>query len=135
RLQSDPQAQLVVDSFRGAKEIPKTLDKQRGQNIRDRLADGSVGATVDPNRIIVRPSGVSTDGSQVKLYFVPSGAAMPPGAAPATLGPVKPTKKAPARRSTGAKPAAKSKAAASKPAASKSKPAASKGKKSTAKKK
>ena len=112
RLQSDPQAQLVIDSFRGAKEIPKTLDQQRGKNVRDRLADGSVGVTVDTNRIIVRPSGVATDGSQIKLYFVPPRASMPPGAAPATLGPVTPTKKAPAR-----------------------KPAASKGKKAAPKKK
>lgn len=124
RMQSDPQAQLYVDSYRGAKEIPKTLDKQRGQNVRDRLADGSVGVTVDPNRITVRPSGVATDGSQVKLYFVPSGATAPPGAAPATLGPVKPTKKAPARKS-----------GAAKSTAAKSKPAAAKGKKPAAKKK
>ncbi len=96
KMQSDPQAQLVVDSYRGAKETPKNLDQQRGKEVRDRLADGSVGVTVDQNRIIVRPSGVAADGSQMKLYFVPKDAAIPAGAAPAKLDPVKPMKKTPA---------------------------------------
>jgi outer membrane protein OmpA-like peptidoglycan-associated protein len=99
QLQADPQATLVVDTFRAADEKPADLDLQRGKNIRDRLADGSVGITIDPNRIIVRPSGVSTDGTQSKMYFVPAGATPPPGAAPATLGEVTPERKrAPARR-------------------------------------
>ena len=94
QLQADPQAQLVVDSYRGEKEKPDTLDLQRGKNVRDRLADGSVGTAIDANRIVVRPGGVSTDGSQVRLTLVPSGADMPEGPAPATLGDVNPEKKA-----------------------------------------
>jgi hypothetical protein len=97
RLQADPQATLVVDTFRAENER-EGIDLQRGKNIRDRLADGSVGIQIDPNRIVVRPSGVSTDGSQTKLYFVPSGATPPPGAAAATLGDVTPERRAPRRR-------------------------------------
>lgn len=99
QLQADPQATLVVDSYRAETEKPADLDLQRGKNIRDRLADGSVGIMIDPNRITVRPSGVSTDGSQTRLHFVPAGAAPPAGAAAATLGGVEPEKKpAPVRR-------------------------------------
>jgi len=109
QLQADPQATLVVDTFRGERERPADLDLQRGKNIRDRLADGSVGITIDPNRIIVRPSGVSTDGIQTKMYFVPAGAAQPPGAAAATLGGVEPEKKAAPRRRARAKAKPKAK--------------------------
>jgi outer membrane protein OmpA-like peptidoglycan-associated protein len=94
RLQADPQATLVVDTYRSDRE-KDGIDLQRGRNIRDRLADGSVGITIDPNRIQVRPSGVSTDGSQARLYFVPQGATPPAGAAAADLGPVTVEKKAP----------------------------------------
>ncbi|MEP7272304.1 MAG: PKD domain-containing protein, partial [Acidobacteriota bacterium] len=98
-LQADPQAVLVVDSYRGDTEKPEDLDLQRGKNIRDRLADGSVGTMIDPNRITVRPSGVSTDGTQTRIYLVPAGATPPAGAAAASLGSVEPEKKAaPARR-------------------------------------
>jgi outer membrane protein OmpA-like peptidoglycan-associated protein len=98
QMQADPQAQLIVDSYRGERERPTNLDLQRGKNIRDRLADGSVGIQIDANRIKVRPSGVSTDGSQVKMWLVPAGAAIPPGAPEATLGDVQPERRAPARR-------------------------------------
>ncbi len=94
QLQSDPQAQLVVDSFRADNEKPADLDLQRGKNVRDRLADGGLGAAIDANRIVVRPGGVSTDGSQVKMTLVPAGAMMPEGGSPATLGDVTPEKKA-----------------------------------------
>jgi hypothetical protein len=97
QLQADPQAQLVVDSYRAAKER-KGIDLQRGKNVRDRLADGSVGIAIDPNRIVVRPGDVSTTGDQVKLYFVPAGASLPPGPEPATLGSVQPERRVPARR-------------------------------------
>ncbi len=102
QLQGDPQSQLVVDSFRGEKEKPANLDLQRGKNVRDRLADGAIGGPIDANRISVRPGGVSTDGSQVKLTLVPTGADMPEGPAAATLGDVTPEKKAaPARKAKG----------------------------------
>ena len=101
QLQSDPQSQLVIYSYKGEKEKPATLDMQRGKNVRDRLADGSLGSAIDANRIVVRPSGVHTDGRQVRLWFVPANADtsdMPQGT-DATLGDVTPEKKAaPARR-------------------------------------
>ena len=105
QLQSDPQATLVVDAYRAENEKPEDLDLQRGKNIRDRLADGSVGTTIDPNRITVRPSGVSTDGRQTRFYLVPAGADVPAGAAAASLGGVEPEKKAaPPRRKKKAAP-------------------------------
>ncbi len=101
QLQGDPQSQLVIYSYKGEKEKPANLDMQRGKNVRDRLADGSLGAAIDANRIVVRPSGVHTDGRQVRLWFVPANAdtsEMPQGS-DATLGDVTPEKKAaPARR-------------------------------------
>lgn len=99
QLQADPQAQLIIDSYKGENEKPADLDLQRGKNARDRLADGGLGITIDPNRVVVRPSGVTTDGSQLRLTIVPSGATVPAGAQPATLGDVTPEKKAaPARK-------------------------------------
>lgn len=100
QLQADPQAILIVETFRSERERPMNLDLQRGKNIRDRLADNSVGIQIDPNRIIVRPSGVSVDGTQTRLYFVPSGAAQPPGAPAAMLGDVTPERRAAPRRRT-----------------------------------
>ncbi|MGH9940049.1 MAG: hypothetical protein ACREAM_27740, partial [Blastocatellia bacterium] len=97
-LQADPGAKLVIDGYRADNEKPATLDLQRAKNVRDRLADGSLGTQIDANRIIVRPGGVSTDGSQVKIYFVPSGAADPPGPSAVDAGPVTPEKKATRRR-------------------------------------
>ncbi|HEY8459485.1 MAG TPA: PKD domain-containing protein [Blastocatellia bacterium] len=99
-LQADPAARLVIDGFRAENERPARLDLQRAKNVRDRLADGaSLNVQIDVNRISVRPGGVSTDGSQVKIYFVPSGAANPPGPAAVDVGPVTPEKKAaPPRR-------------------------------------
>lgn len=101
RLQSDPQSQLVIYSYKGEKEKPADLDLQRGKNTRDRLADGGLGTAIDANRIVVRPSGIHTDGSQVRLWFVPANgdtSEMPQGS-DATLGDVTPEKKAaPARR-------------------------------------
>jgi len=93
-LQADPGAKLVVDGYRAENEKPATLDLQRAKNVRDRLADGSLGTQIDANRIVVRPGGVSTDGSQVKIWFVPSGAADPPGPAAVDAGPVTPERKA-----------------------------------------
>jgi outer membrane protein OmpA-like peptidoglycan-associated protein len=104
QLQADPQATLVVDAYRADNEKPEDLDLQRGKNIRDRLADGSVGTTIDPNRITVRPSGVSTDGRQTRIYLVPAGATVPPGAAAASLGGVEPEKKAAPKKKAKAKP-------------------------------
>jgi hypothetical protein len=93
RAQAEPTAQIVIDTYRTNREA-RTLDLQRGRNIRDRLASGTLlPAAVDPNRIVVRPSGVSTDGTQARIWFVPSGAAMPPGAPPADLGPVRPVRR------------------------------------------
>ncbi len=102
QLQGDPQAQLVIYSYKGERERPANLDLQRGKNVRDRLADGGLGAAIDVNRLVVRPSGVHTDGRQVRLFFVPAGAdtsGLPQGA-DATLGDVTPERRAaPVRRS------------------------------------
>lgn len=94
QLQADPQAQLIVDSYRGEKEKPADIDTARGKNVRDRLADGSLGSAIDANRIVVRPSGVTADGRQVRLWLVPQGADVPAGAQAATLGDITPEKKA-----------------------------------------
>jgi hypothetical protein len=93
-LQADPTARLVVDGYRADMERPANLDMQRAKNVRDRLADGSLNVQIDVNRISVRPGGVSADGSQVKIFFVPSGAADPPGPSAVDAGPVTPEKKA-----------------------------------------
>lgn len=93
-LQADPGAKLIIDGYRGEKEKPANLDLQRAKNVRDRLADGGLGTTVDANRITVRPSGVSMSGEQVKMWLVPSGADDPAGAAAVDAGPVVPEKKA-----------------------------------------
>jgi hypothetical protein len=93
-LQADPTARLVIDGYRADMERPASLDMQRAKNSRDRLADGSLNVQIDVNRISVRPGGVSVDGSQVKIFFVPSGAADPPGPSPVDAGPVTPEKKA-----------------------------------------
>src|SRR5262245_19681758 len=92
-LQADPTARLVIDGYRAENERPANLDLQRAKNVRDRLADGSLGTQIDVNRISVRPGGVSNDGSQVRIFFVPSGAADPPGPSPVDAGPVTPEKK------------------------------------------
>ena len=93
-LQSDPTARLVIDGYRANDERPANIDLQRAKNTRDRMADGSLNVQIDANRISVRSSGVSVDGSQVKIYFVPSGASDPPGPAAKDVGPVTPEKKA-----------------------------------------
>ncbi len=97
-MQADPTARLVIDGYRADNERPANLDLQRAKNVRDRLADGSLGTQIDVNRISVRPGGVSTDGSQVRIYFVPSGAADPQGPAAVDAGPVTPERKAAPRR-------------------------------------
>jgi PKD domain-containing protein len=93
-LQADPTARLVIDGYRADMERPANLDLQRAKNVRDRLADGSLNVQIDVNRISVRPGGVSVDGSQVKIFFVPSGAADPPGPSAVDPGAVTPEKKA-----------------------------------------
>jgi hypothetical protein len=102
RQLQDPQAQLFVYSYRGEQERPANLDLQRGKNVRDRLADGNLGTAIDPNRITVRPSGVHTDGRQVRLWILPAGgdaSKLPQEGEPATLGDVTPERRAaPARR-------------------------------------
>jgi hypothetical protein len=97
-LQADPGAKVVVEGYRGERERPATLDQQRAKNVRDRLADGSVGVQIDANRIVVRPGGVSTTGEQAKIWLVPTGAAEPPGPAAVDVGPVTPERKAAPRR-------------------------------------
>jgi hypothetical protein len=92
-LQADPTARLVIDGYRADNERPANLDLQRAKNARDRLADGSLNVQIDVNRISVRPGGVSAD-SQVKIFFVPSGATDPPGPSAVNAGPVTPEKKA-----------------------------------------
>jgi hypothetical protein len=92
-LQADPQAKVVIEGYRLDIEKPETLDLERAKNTRDRLADGNLGAQVDVNRITVRPGGVTTEITQVKVWLVPSGAQDPPGAAPVDAGPVTPERK------------------------------------------
>jgi hypothetical protein len=93
-LQADPTARLVIDGYRADMERPANLDLQRAKNVRDRLADGSLNVQIDVNRISVRPGGVSVDSNQVKIFFVPSGAADPSGPSAVDPGPVTPEKKA-----------------------------------------
>jgi hypothetical protein len=89
-LMADPAARLVIDGFRADGERPANIDLQRAKNARDRLADGSLGVMIDVNRISVRPGGVSPEAPMIKLYFIPSGAADPPGPAAVDAGPVTP---------------------------------------------
>ncbi len=93
-LMADPTARLVIDGYRADNERPANLDLQRAKNTRDRLADGSLGQAIDVNRISVRPGGVSAEGGHVKIYFVPSGAADPPGPTAVDAGPVTPERRA-----------------------------------------
>jgi outer membrane protein OmpA-like peptidoglycan-associated protein len=97
-LQADPQAKVVIDGYRADNERPDTLGGQRAKNTRDRLADGGLGAQIDVNRITVRDGGVSPDGSQVKIWLVPSGAADPPGGTAIEAGEVAPERRARGRR-------------------------------------
>jgi hypothetical protein len=93
-LMADPAARLVIDGYRADGERPANIDLQRAKNVRDRLADGSLGVMIDVNRISVRPGGVSPEAPMIKLYFVPSGAADPPGPAAVDAGPVTPERRA-----------------------------------------
>ncbi|MGH9836201.1 MAG: PKD domain-containing protein [Blastocatellia bacterium] len=97
-MQADPGAKLMVDGYRADNERPANLDLQRAKNVRDRLADGGLGVQIDANRIVVRPGGVSTDGSQVKMTIVPTGADDPPGPAAVDPGAVTPEPRAAPRR-------------------------------------
>jgi hypothetical protein len=98
-LQADAGAQLIIVGYRiDEKEKPATLDLQRAKNTRDRLADGNLGTQIDANRIKVAAGGVSTDGSQVVIWLVPSGAQIPSGVTTVDPGPVEVEKKAPRRR-------------------------------------
>jgi hypothetical protein len=87
QLEADPQAQLIIDSYYLDGESP-SVAALRGKNVRDRLADGSLGAQIDANRLVVRPSGKAADRDQVKLIFVPSGGETPAGAKAVDVGPV-----------------------------------------------
>jgi len=106
RLQADATARLIVTGFRNEKEKPARLSLDRAKNVRDRLADGSVGVTIDPGRVEVRDGGVS-ETDQATLVLCPSGATPPAGAA-AEVGPVTPEKKAAARGRRGARTAKRS---------------------------
>ena len=98
-MQADPGAKLIIVGYRGERERPANLDVQRAKNARDRLADGSIrGVSIDVNRMVVSGGGVSTDGSQVKIWFVPSGADDPQGITAVDAGPVTPERRTPARR-------------------------------------
>ncbi len=98
QLQADPQAKLMVDGYRADGEKPPALSLQRAKNVRDRLADGGLGVTVDANRITVRDGGISAEGYQIRMWFVPAGAADPAGGTAVDAGPVEPEKKAAAPR-------------------------------------
>ena len=98
RLESDPGAQLVIDAFHRKNES-SNLAFERGKNVRDRMADGSIGVSIDANRLLVRPSGTSADGGLVKIYLIPAGAKIPTGANTVNVGNVKKE----GRRATGAR--------------------------------
>ena len=102
-MQADPQARLVIDAYSNPGETP-SVAAARGRNVRDRLADGSVGAAIDANRIIVRTGGVASNASQIRLHFVPDGATMPEGGQEIKLGPVESEKKTTDDELQGAKP-------------------------------
>ena len=87
QLESDPNAQLVIDAYSRPGE-KASMAMERGKNVRDRMADGSIGVRVDANRLIVRPSGQSDDGAQVRLFLLPVGAKLPPGAPSTDVGAV-----------------------------------------------
>ena len=98
-MQADAGARLVIVGYRtDDKEKPADLDLQRARNTRDRLADGNLGVAIDANRISVAAGGVSTDGSQVVIWLVPSGAENPAGVTTVDAGAVTPEKRAPRRR-------------------------------------
>ena len=98
QLQAEPQASLVIVGYRDEREKPVGLSLQRANNVRDRFTDGSLGVQIDAKRITVRDCGISTDGSHVRMWLVPSGAAMPRTCGTATDGgPITP-KKPPANR-------------------------------------
>jgi hypothetical protein len=98
-LQADAGAKLVIVGYRTEeKERPADLGLQRARNTRDRLADGNLGTAIDVNRISVADGGLSTDGSQVVIWLVPTGAENPPGVTAVDAGPVTPERRAPARR-------------------------------------
>ena len=86
KLESDPQAKLVIDSYYKKGESA-AIAFERGKNVRDRLADGSVGVTIDANRLVVRPSGETSE-HQVRMFVIPSGANIPNGAAAVNAGAV-----------------------------------------------
>lgn len=89
-LQADPGAKVVIDGYRADRERPASLSLDRAKNVRDRLADGKLGTAIDVNRIDVRDLGVSADGSQVRIWLVPSNGVYPEGPAPSTVGDVTP---------------------------------------------
>ena len=97
RLQDDPQASVVVVGYRAERERAN-ISQQRAKNVRDRLADGSVGITVDPNRITVRDGGVATDTNQVRIWFIPAGATPPSEGTAFDAGAVQQERRAPRRR-------------------------------------
>src|SRR5262249_23641099 len=96
-LQADPTSRLVIDGYRAENEKPANLDLQRAKNVRDRLADGSLGTQIDVNRITVRPGGVSTE-TQGRIFFVPSVSADTPRPSAVDAGRVTPERKAAPRR-------------------------------------
>ena len=86
QLENDPQSKLVIDGYYKKGESA-AIAFERGKNVRDRLADGSVGVTIDANRLVVRTSG-ENDENQVRMFVVPSGAKIPTGAAAVNAGAV-----------------------------------------------
>ncbi|HZS04406.1 MAG TPA: hypothetical protein VFD58_06185 [Blastocatellia bacterium] len=93
-MQSDPQARLVIDAYSSPGEAP-SIALARGRNVRDRIADGSLGVALDANRITVRLAGVTRDGNHIRIWFLPEGAAMPPGGQEVDPGPVNSERKTP----------------------------------------
>lgn len=90
-LQYDPLSRLIIDAYSNPGEA-SSVAFARGKNVRDRLADGSVGVTIDANRIIVRVAGEAPE-NQVRLWFLPEGAEIPAGGQTVDVGPVESEKK------------------------------------------
>ena len=98
-MQGDATDRDVIEGYRGERERPASLSLQRAKNVRDRLADGQLGAAIDASRIEVRDGGVSPEGAQVKIWLLPQGAANPAtGTVSDNPGPVRPERGAPRRR-------------------------------------
>ncbi len=112
-LQADARARLVITAFHHSTEAA-AIAAARGKNVRDRLLDGSLGIKVDAHRMIVRDGGLTKDGRQIQLTFVPDGASLPDGPPEISFGQLEREKKTEAKQpGSPARPATRRRAASS----------------------